>query len=474
MVKINKFLVFITVMAMSIALTSCVQDDDFTVPHGLNSEENKGLEDLLASGAIEISIADLKLKFTSNNNSPVLIETNVYIKGYVSSSDREGNFFKEIFLQDAAENPSAGIKLIINQVETYNQYNIGREVYIKLKGLYIGEERVDNGLVTIGGTTETNQFGTAVKRLTENQRKQHLFRSTNTEQLIPLNLILSQVSGKHIGLYVQFKDVEFADNLAGKRYFDPAQDFDTLRQLQSCSGIIGYSAFTLETTSFASFKDDLLPTGNGMILGVVTKTFDGSTLVLGLNDVSDVNLSGSRCTPITNEDFDVVYEENFESARINSVFNFDGWTNFAEAGNPKWREKNLDGNGYAEFSSFNSWNPSNIAWLITPGFDMDAQSNEYLKFKAAQHHVVSSNNTLEVMISTDYDGTNVLDATWIPVEAALPSQHTPSYQFVDSGLIDLSSYTGTLYIAFKVTGSGTNDSLAGSYQIDDLFILAKN
>ena len=474
MVKINKILAFITILAMSLVLNSCVQDDDFTVPDGLNAEENKGLAALLASGALEISIADLKSKFINNNNSAILIDTDIYIKGYVSSSDRAGNFFKELFLQNAPENPSAGIKLIINQVETYNQYNIGREVYINMKGLYIGEERVDNGVVTIGGATETNQFGTAVKRLTENQRKQHLYRSSNTERLLPLNLNLSLVSGNHIGLYVQFKNVEFADNLSGKRYFDPAQDFDTLRQLQSCSSNVGYSNFTLETASFASFKDDLLPTGNGTILGVVTKTYDGSKLVLGLNEVSGVNMTEERCIPLTIEDFEIIYEENFESARKNSVFNFNGWTNFAEAGNPKWREKNVDGNGYTEFSSFNSWNPSNIAWLITPGLDIDSQSHVYLKFKALQHHVVSPNNTLEVMVSTDFDGINVLTANWIPVDAALPSQHTPSNQFVDSGLIDLSSYTGILYIAFKVTGSGTNDSLAGTYQIDDLLILAKD
>ena len=448
---------------MSISVISCVQDDDFTVPGDLGTEENKGLENLLASGATEISIADLKAKYTNNNNTPVLLETDIYIKGYVSSSDRAGNFFKELFLQNAPANPTAGIKLIINQVETHNQYNVGREVYVKLKGLYIGEERVGNGVITIGGTTQTNQFGTAVKRFTESQRTQHLFRSANTAKLIPLPLNFSKVNGSHIGLYVQFMDVEFVDNLVGKRYFDPAQDFDTLRLMQSCSGTIGYSNFILETSSFAAFKDDLLPTGNGTISGVIAKTFDGSALVIALNEISDINMIQDRCIASTIEDFDIVYQEDFESARASATLNFEGWTNFNEAGKVKWKEKNSEGNGYAEFSSFNSWDPSNIAWLITAGFNMDGQSNVLLNFKAAQHHVVSPNNTLEVMVSTDYDGSNVLSATWIPIDASLPSQNNPWYQFVDSGLIDLSSYTGNLYIAFKVTGSGTNDSLGGAF-----------
>ncbi len=474
MIKTKTLLAFLTIIAMNFAISSCVQDDDFKVPDSISSEENKGLEDLLTSGATEITMADLKSKFAGNDQIAFLVDTDIYIKGYVSSSDRAGNFFKEIFLQNSPINPTDGIKIIINQVDTYNQYNLGREVYIKMKGLFIGEERVGNGVLTIGGTIETNQFGTAIKRLTENQRTQQMFRSATTAELEPLHLTFSQVSGNHIGLYVQFADVEFVDYLAGKRYFDPAQDFDTLRQLQSCSGTIGYSNFTLETSSFASFKDDLLPTGNGTITGVVTKTFDGSKLVIGLSEVSDARMTGSRCEPSKFEDFEVVFKEDFESARANSTLNFARWTNFNEAGKVKWKEKNGDGNGYAEFSSFNSWDSSNIAWLITPGFDMDAQSKVLLNFKAAQHHVVSPNNTLEVMVSIDYDGTNVLDAKWISVEASLPSQHHPWFQFVDSGLIDLSSYSGTLHVAFKVTGSGTIDSLGGGFQIDDLLILAVN
>src|SRR5690606_24264753 len=125
-----------------------------------------------------------------------------------------------------------------------------------------------------------------------------------------------------------------------------------------------------------------------------------------------------------------------------------------------------------EFSTYNSGSPVNIGWLISPGIDMDAQENEFLNFKTAQHHLDSPDNTLEVMVSTDYDGTNVLAATWTPISAELASQSNDWYEFVDSGLIDLSSYTGTLYVAFKVTGSGTDTTLDGAYQVDDFTILA--
>ncbi|WP_299394485.1 DUF5689 domain-containing protein [uncultured Gelidibacter sp.] len=474
MIKIYKVFRVFVIMAAIFATTSCVQDDDFSIPEDLGIEENKGLDALLTSGATEISFTDLKAKYTNNNSLPVLIDNNIYIKGYVSSSDKSGNFFKELFIQNAAQHPTAGIKVIVNQVDSYNQYNFGREVYIKLKGLYIGEERVGNGVVTIGGTTKTNQFGTIVQRLTENQRTQNMFRSSTTLEMMPLALTLSQVNSSHIGIYAKLSGVEFPTNLDGKRYFDSKEDFDTLRQLQSCSGTIGYSKFTLETSSFAAFKDVLLPTGNGSIAGVVSKTYDGTKLVIALNDITDISMTNSRCTPLKMDDFTVIFKEDFESAKHNTNLNFKGWTNFAEAGTTKWREKNLEGNGFTEFGTFGSRAPLNIGWLITPGFNMNAQSNEFLYFRAAQHHLDSPNNTLEVMVSTNYNGTNALDATWIAVEAALPSQSNPWYEYVYSGLIDLSSYTGTLHVAFKVTGSGTDTTLDGSYQIDDVFLLTSD
>jgi len=46
------------------------------------------------------------------------------------------------------------------------------------------------------------------------------------------------------------------------------------------------------------------------------------------------------------------------------------------------------------------------------------------------------------------------------------------YAFIDSGLLDISSYTGTLHVAFKVTGSGTDLLLDGAYHVEDFTILA--
>jgi hypothetical protein len=75
-----------------------------------------------------------------------------------------------------------------------------------------------------------------------------------------------------------------------------------------------------------------------------------------------------------------------------------------------------------------------------------------------------------VYVSNDFDGLNIAKATWIPLKVVLPKQATPWYQFVGSGGVDLSAYTGKINIAFKYTGSGKNLALDGAFQIDDVQI----
>ena len=76
-------------------------------------------------------------------------------------------------------------------------------------------------------------------------------------------------------------------------------------------------------------------------------------------------------------------------------------------------------------------------------------------------------------VSTDFDGTNVTTAIWEKQNVAVPGEDIPWYAFQDVGLIDVSSYSGNLYVAFKYVGSGTDTSLDGGYFVDDVLFLKK-
>lgn len=465
-----KFRTFVAVIITFLVTVACVQDDDFTIPSSIGNEENENLTNLLSrieAGEVQlITIDQLKAQFISDDEATE-ITSEIAVKGYVSSSDATGNFYKEFFIQDAAEDATSAIKISLNQVDSYNQFNMGREVYIYLKDLYLGEANGGDGVYTIGG--DMNSDG-EVEALTANEVPMYLFRSENSYTIVPK--VVSALSSNDVGIFVTLNDVEFTTSGVGQPYVSPTDDYDTQRTIQRCTGF-NYSTFLMETSAFASFKNEILPSGGGSISGVVSKDYYGDNLVLALNTSDDVLMDGSRCELLDINDFTEIISEDFQSAIHNTNLDFPGWTNFAEEGAWVWRERVYSGNGYTEFSTYNSPDDVNIAWLISPGVDLDAQENEFLNFKMAQHHLQSDLNTAEVFISTDFDGSNVLGATWISVSANLPSQSNSWYQFVDSGLIDLSSYSGTLHVAFKVTGSGTDQTLDGAYQLDDFTILGQ-
>lgn len=173
-----------------------------------------------------------------------------------------------------------------------------------------------------------------------------------------------------------------------------------------------------------------------------------------------------------------ISKEDFQVVTNSTDLDITNWTNFNETGAWKWREKTFTSggvtNGYAEFSSFGSGSV-NTAWLISPEINLDVADKKGVAFDVAQHHldVDSPNNSLQVFISTNYDGTNVLAATWTPLQANIPTKDVDWYKFLKSN-INLSSYSGKAHIAFKFKGSGADLTLDGAFQVDNFLFYKLN
>lgn len=168
----------------------------------------------------------------------------------------------------------------------------------------------------------------------------------------------------------------------------------------------------------------------------------------------------------------VIFSEDFNEINFNENFDYTGWVNFAEAGTRLWTERDFNDDGYIQFSSYGSGQTSNIGWAITPAINMDENIGEVLTFQSASNFVDNPANKLEVFISSDFDGTNVLAATWAPLNATVADNTTNGYTYIPSGNIDLSAYTGNIHIAFKATGNST--SLDGLFQVDKIKIYSSN
>ena len=470
-IKIMKFYNrFTHLIIASILVVSCQQEDIFDIPYSLGAEENQMLNTILSeveSGTKEM-ISITQLKNLSVSGEAVEITSDLVVKGYVTSSDATGNFYKEIYIQDDPTSPTDGVRLLIDFSDSYNMFNIGREIYISLKGFYIGEYRTGDGVVSIG---EYDAGQNRISNIREAIVKKNILRSSNISDLTPLKVKFSEISDSHIGIMVEISDVNVVSSQVGKPFVDPNDSYDTQRNLEACEGF-GKTSFILETSAFANFKQNLLPSGTGTIAGIVSKTYNGDNLVLMLNSIDDVNLTGEACSLLNIDDFDKVLEETFDNVVDNSNFDYAGWINYAEEGGELWTEQFYGGNGYVEFSGFRTGDDVNIGWLVTPAFDLSGASSAYINFKLAQHHLDDEvNNTLEVFVSTDFDGSDVLAANWDKINVTIPGEDVSWYAFQDVGLVDVSSYSGNLYVAFKYVGSGNDTSLDGGYFVDDVLFL---
>jgi hypothetical protein len=200
-------------------------------------------------------------------------------------------------------------------------------------------------------------------------------------------------------------------------------------------------------------------------------------------------IAGVLTSCVKDDDFDVVsfketvFKEVFDSYVVNDdeYLDFGDWTSFVESGSVHWFEKSTDNNGYLEFTSYQSGELSNIAWAISPKINLDNSTDEVLTFNTSSEYVTNSANKIEVYYSNDFDGTNVLSATWTPINAVVANNSTNISSSdsngninIFSGEIDLSTISGEIYIAFKGTGSGTNTALDGSLRLDNIKIYNKN
>ena len=430
---------------------SCVQDDDYAVPQSIGLEENQKLVELLAeieSGSADLmTISEVKNLFVNGEVNE--IESNLVVRGFVSSSDYTGNFYKEFYMQDEIENPSAGIKVSINQVDSYNQFNVGREVYIKLQGLSIGETNSGDGVIAIGGGG--NAAGDEVSEISENRASDCILRSSNSFSLVPLALNLSDINDSHIGLYVSGLSAQFSAGLDGLTYVDPDEDYDTQRDLESC---VDSGTLKLETSAFSNFNDSMLPTdGSGTISGIITRDYFGDNRVMMLNTKDDVNFDSSRCDPLFADDFSSNNLNNWMVVNVNGEQEWE----ITPYGNPA---------PSAKISGYSGGSNANEDWLITNSIDVSSLSTVTLNFQSVVRY---NGPSLEVYASSDYSGgdpTN--DGNWSELSVILDTDNSSWSSWTDSGNVDLSSYAGgNLYIAFKYVSTS---SASATYEIDNVLL----
>lgn len=450
--KAMKKIKFILGLVITASLVSCVNSDDYGIP-----------EDNCIDITANVDVLDVSaLANSTHQQNDFTLDVEDYLEAIVTSSDEGGNFYKSISLMTV--DGTKGFTMPINAYNLYTKYEPGRKVFINIDSLHFHYNSQISSL-EIGGLynndTPDNLTDDKVGRISSVTYQNYIKRSctkVNEDDIVKHLTIAQAKDNQYLNMLIEFDAVQFTDASLNKTYFDA-----TLNSFGGATNHlitdIGGNTIILRASEYATFATNTIPNGSGKIRGVLTKY--NSDYQFMIRTINDVQLNDSR--------LEAFFIEDFQTATNNTNLNNPGWTNFAENGTWLWREKTFSGNGYAEFSAFGSGSALNTAWLVSTAINLDSTTNELLSFKIAQHHldVDSPNNSLEVLVSTDFDGTNVLTATWVSVPATIPTMSTSWYQFLGSS-IDISGYNGNIFVAFKFTGSGTNTTLDGAFQVDDV------
>jgi len=387
------------------------------------------------------------------------------IEAYVVSSDEGGNFFKTISLQTRETDgiPAIGFSVPVDATNTYIDYRLGNKVFVKLKNqftdLYYGGLR-------IGSLYVSNAGDPTIGRISQNEYKNVLNAScTNIDenQLVKSLSVEEALSDSKLNTLIELNDVEFTEAALGHHYFEESNNVggSTNWYLRDKTG----NQIIFRTSSYAKFADHAVPEGSGKVKGILTKF--GTDYQFMVRYESDIIMNGKRNTPF--------FAEDFQSVKNNVNFVLPGWSNIVEKATKLWKSMVYGGNGYAEFNTTSTTAAENVAWLVSPKINLTGYKNAVLSFRSAQHDlkIDSPLNTLEVYISTNFDGASVTKAKWTKLEAKVPTLSTPSREFISSGGIDLSSYSGNINIAFKYIGSGKDKTLNGAFMVDDIKIFGE-
>ena len=391
------------------------------------------------NGLTQKTVAEVKQLATS---PLTLITGDFVLKAKVTANDKSGNLFKYIYVEDA----TGGIRINIDKADMFNdpRFAVGKEVYVKLKNLYVGAV---NGEIQLG-----IPFSGAVGRIAEADVYKYFFDSkkaitavTATERTV------TQFSMADVGRWVKIKDLQFVAGDLEKVY---ASGGVTNRTLEDCSG----NKVILRTSNFADFAGQVIESGKGDVYGILS-VFNG-TYQLWITDVLGADLDDPRCDGSVYVPLPVLYKDDFAAGGFSS-----DWTTVNVAGTQVWNTSNQgNGTNYYAVMSAPLGNSANEDWLISKSVSLVGKTKAAVNFISDVRY---GGAALQVFATENYTG-NPATTTWVALPAALDTNNAAFGDWVSSGNVDLSAFLGkNVRIAFKYTSTS---SAAATWEIDDFKI----
>ena len=426
--------IFSTILStalVALALTSCVQNDDWETPP-INCE-NK-------FAATTTTMADFMALAPATGF--LLINEDQIFDGYVISSDENGNFYKTISFQDSPANPTVGLQIEVNKSGNFADFPVGSHVRINAKGLRLG---LDRGVIKIGAVDPNFAIGRVPEALLSRYVSGVCVGAGLDIQTMvpkPLGSLAEAKQNKYVNILVSVPNVQFTSVELGKQYLDytGGAGVDTDRNIEDVTG----SSTIIRNSSFASYGSTLLPTGSGTLTFVVSKfNNEFQMLIRGLNDVK------------FDKDRIVLDIENFDSFATSTDNFLPKYYNTSVIGTKKWYVQTFSNNKYIQISGLN-------AGAVKTQFAMPVNFNLKSKLSFKTNAGYYNGEVLKVYWSTDYNPVNPAAATLNDItsqfdiskgkQPGIPGANNYEDSFRASGIGSFTA-TGNGFIIFEYNSS---------------------
>jgi hypothetical protein len=403
-------------------------------------------------------------------NTPTYTADDI-IEGYVVSSDEGGNFYKSMYVQ--AIDGSKGFNLSIDEKYLYQNFEPGKKVFLKLKGLAYANP-TSFGVGLIFGAPPTEQY--AVDRLPTLEYPKHLIASCDavSEDAIVRKITLAQVADAYLNTLVEIDNVQFTDEAAGGTYdSNRTDDYDSSIYITD-----GAKTLTIRTSRFANFAGYKVPTGKGKIRGVLTKY--NSTFQIIMRTERDANMPNPRVdyTPAlvgsNSTVFPATVNETFESYTSSpSQTNFPNYINDAAIGSRYWEVKTFSSNKYIQMTSFGSGGANNT-YLFVP---VNMTTASTFSFRSNMGFWNGAVLKVYYVLTADYTPGGIIDTSKmqnITSNFTIPTTPTSGYgtSFTASGNYAIpATVSGNGYFVFEYAGNANAfPAVTTTLQLDNITV----
>jgi hypothetical protein len=287
--QIKKVVAAVTISAvLALAVISC-KKDNFTVPPPGANLDPAGIH-------ATMTISQFKQRYCTpyeNSYFPVQLHDSVIISGIVNADDRSGNFYKTLSLQDS----TGGIQIKIGSSYLYQDYPIGRRIFIKVKGLYFYNY---SGTYELGGYIDsTTSTYPNVGAIVSTSASDYVIKGQwGLDSLIkPVHKTIRDLNNADFinlqSTLVEVDNVEFGAFDTTQTYADALTKASVNRNLYDCAS----NSVIVRTSGFAGFANTKPNKGHGSLVGVYSYYSIQSVVQLAIRDTTDVLFSDTipRC-----------------------------------------------------------------------------------------------------------------------------------------------------------------------------------